>query len=325
MNINPIVLLISVATLFCFMLPGYLIRKTRLADNNFAKSLSLYVLYIAQVAMIVHGFLIEFESSVFLGVFKTLILAFLAHAIFYVVARRLFKKAPESKRRVLQFGIVFSNAGYMGIPVISDVFGEEYAIYATAYVVAFNVFVYSLGRLIYTDDKKYISVKKIFINPAVLAIMVGLVLYITGVGGFVQSNADGKGLLAGIVTIIYNVITILKNTVAPVSMMVIGASLADIKLKGAFKDKRLYPFLLLRHFIFPLIIWLIMRPLLAFNVINDVIMAIVLILSSTPSATATTMFAELYGCDSPYASKLVSISTILSVVTMPLVAMLMYI
>lgn len=325
MQVSPIILLVSVATLFSFMLPGFLLRKTKLADNHFAKSLSLYVLYIAQVAMILHCFLIDFNSKTFIDFFKTLVLAFTAHIILYFIATKLFKKVPDGKSTILRFGIIFSNAGYMGIPVISDIFGDEYGIYATAYVVVFNVFVYTLGRLIYTHDKKYISVKKIFLNPTILSIIIGLVLYITGVGGFIQNTVNTEGFVGRAITIVYNVIATLKNTIAPASMMVIGAKLADVKFKSIFKDKYIYPFLLIRHFIFPFLIWLIMRPLLAFNIINEVVMAVVLILSSTPSAAITSMFAELYGYDSAYASKLVSVSTVLSVATMPIVAMLMYI
>ncbi len=318
-------LFISVLTLFCFLIPGFILRKTKLADNGFAKALSIVTLYVAQVALILHGFLVQFNIAVLKGICLVFAFSFLAHIIFYFAAKCMFRRAPEQLKKALRFGVIFSNAGYMGIPVISDVFGSDYVIYATVYIVSFNVFAYSLGRLIYTGDKKYISVKKIFINPAVIPIAIGLVIFLTGGGSWVQSKLLDDGILGEATNLIYNILTVLKNMVAPASMMVIGAKLADINFKGIFKDKYLYPFILIRLFIFPAIMWAIMRICLAFGIIDSTSMAIVLILSSTPAAALTSMFAELYDCDAVYAGKLVSITTLLSVVTMPIVALLLQI
>ena len=247
------------------------------------------------------------------------------HIIFYIIAKQMFKKSPDNLRRVLQFGIVFANAGYMGIPVINDILGPEYTIYVTVYIIWFNVFGFSLGRLIYTDDKKYISVKEIFLNPAVIPIVIGLLIYVTGLGGTLLSCVGGNGFINQAVTIFYNVLTMLKNMVAPVSMMVIGARLADTSFKGLWRDKNVYIFSIMRLLLFPLIIFIILRALFAFNIIDKTVMTIVLVLASTPAAALTTMFAELYDGDSAYAGKLVALTTLLSVITMPLVSLLLYV
>lgn len=316
-------LFISVLTLFCYMIPSFILRKTKLANQGFAKTMSVFTLYVGQVALILHGFILEFDASVFKGVCQVFALAFVSHCLFYLVAGFLFANAPEKKRRVLRFGVIFSNAGYMGIPVISDVFGPEYTIYATVYIVWFNVFAFTLGRLIYTDDKKYISVKEAIINPAVLPIIIGLVIYLTGIGGVIQSALTRTDLVGQATNLFYNVLTVLKNMVAPASMMVIGARLADIDFKGILKDKYMYPFVLTRLILFPTLMWVVLRILYGLGLIDGTVMAVVLILCSTPAAAVTTMFAELYDGDSPYAGKLVALTTILSVATMPLVALLL--
>ncbi len=323
LTISVNLLFTSVLTLFCFIIPGVILRRTKIANDHFAKALSIYTLYIAQIAMLLHGFITKFDPAVFKGVCNVGLLAFIVHALFYIIAKQLFKKAPDKIRRVLQFGIIFSNAGYMGIPVISDVFGEAFTIYATIYVVWFNIFAFSLGRLIYTDDKKYMSIKQAMINPAVIPIFIGLVIYLTGVGGWIRSTIDAGNIGGRILGVLYNVMTVLKNSVAPASMVVIGVRLADIDFKGIFKDKYMYPFIILRLLVFPAMIWLIMKGFLLAGIIDTTVMAIVLILCSTPSAAVTTMFAELYDGDSPYAGKLVAVTTILSVITMPTVALLM--
>lgn len=316
-------LFFSVLTLFCYMIPGFILRKSRLVEDSFAKALSKYTLYVAQSAMLLHGFITKFDPKVFQGLCLVFVISLCIHIMFYLLAKGMFRKTPDKVRRVLQFGMIFSNAGYMGIPVINDVFGSEYTIYATIYIVWFNVLVFSLGRLIYTDDTKYIFSKKAVLNPAVIPIAIGIVIYLTGIGGYVQDAISGSGFGNHILKILYDIVTVLKNTVAPISMIVIGARLSDIKFGGVFKDKYLYPFIFIRLFFFPALVWVLLRICFALGWIDQTILSIVVILSATPAAAVTTMFAELYDGDSPYAGKLVAITTILSVISMPIVSLLL--
>ena len=322
-------LLVSVITLFCYLFVGFILRKTKLVDTSFSKFLSVYVLYVAQVALFVHGFFVDFDAKILKGVAFVFSIAVVIHAVAYFLVLGLFKNAPEKIRSVLRYAIVFSNAGYMGIPVISDILGDEYAIYATFYIFVFNIFNFSIGRLIYTNDKKYIKIKEIIINPAVIPLTIGFIIFITGAGGWVLDCVEvgNTTLVTAGVNIFYTVLTTLKNTVAPASMIVIGCRLAEIEFKGALKDKYLYPYLSMRHFVVPFISWLFMKLLSLAGIlsadISVVVMSIVLVLNSTPSAASTTIFAELFSGDARYSGKLVAISTLLSVVTMPVVALLL--
>ena len=158
-----------------------------------------------------------------------------------------------------------------------------------------------------------------------MPIAIGLVIFLTGGGGWFQTHLSDSGILGEGLNLIYDILTVLKNIVAPASMMVIGAKLADINFKGIFKDKYLCPFIALRLLVFPAIMWAIMRVCLIFGIIESTPMAIVLILCSTPAAALTSMFAELYDCDAVYAGKLVAITTVLSVASMPTVALLLQI
>ena len=319
------VLFISVLTLFCYMIPGFILKKTKIADKSFTKGLSVYTLYVAQVSMLIYGFIIEFNIKTLKGIGLVFLLSLIIHIIFYIISKNLFKKAPETMKKVLRFGVMFSNAGYMGIPVINDVFGPEYTVYATVYIVVFNVFVFSLGRLIYTEDKKFISVKKIIINPAVIPIIIGLILFLTGAGGWIRNTILQPGILGQGLKIVYDIIGVLKDTVAPASMMIIGANMADIKFKGFLKDKYMYYFIFVRLFAFPAIVWALLKVLFVIGFIDQTVMSIVLILSSTPAAAVTTMFAELYNADSKYSGKLVSVTTALSTLSMPIVSLLLQI
>jgi predicted permease len=123
----------------------------------------------------------------------------------------------------------------------------------------------------------------------------------------------------------YDLIDGLQAMVAPLSMLLIGLRLAEIDFHGILRDRSMYVYLVLRLLISPALVWGIMKLCMVLGILNDgVVMTVILLSASTPAATATTMFAEKYDGDSVYASKLVSVSTILSIATMPTVALLLY-
>ncbi len=323
--INTLSLFISVFSLFCFMIPGFILRKTKLIDEKFSKALSVLTIYVAQGAMFLHSFIMPFDSTVFNGVCATFIISFFVHAAFYLIAGQLFKKSPEAIKRVLRFALIFSNAGYMGIPVISDVLGAQFTIYVSIYIIWFNVFAYSAGRYIYTEDKKYMSIKEAIVNPAVIPIIIGLIVYLTGLGGVIIDFIKTPTFAGSLANAAYGVLTALKNLVSPLTMLVVGMRLADISVKDIFADKYTYFYLLLRLFAFPALVWAVLRAISLFGIIDQTVLAVTLIVASTPAAAMTIMFTEIYGGDSHYAGKLVAVSTALSVVSMPIVALLLYI
>ena len=114
----------------------------------------------------------------------------------------------------------------------------------------------------------------------------------------------------------------LKNLVAPLSMLVIGLRLPDMSFKGLFKDKEMYIFILLRHIALPLISLGIVKLLGLLLPVDPAVEMVIVILAAAPAATSATMFAEKYDCDSVYVSRLVTVSTLLSIITIPLILLL---
>ena len=234
--------------------------------------------------------------------------------LFLFAVKLFFRGAEKETRKVYRFGTVFANAGYMGIPLISMVLGDEAAIYASVYIVGFNFFCWSFGALIYSEDKSFISPKKMFINAATVPTAIGILIFVTNIYVYIP---------APIADFTYDALTMLKDTVAPMSMMIIGMRLADLQLKGAFRDKYLYLGLALRLLIFPLGAFALLALCKLIGIYNATAFTVVLVCAATPVASATCMFAEKFGSDSTSASKFVSISTVLSLVTMPVIALLL--
>lgn len=309
--VDPLILLWSVLKLFMLLIPGFILRKTNMVASDFPRPLSNLILYVAQPAMIIVSFIRPFDREVAITAAGVLVFSFVAHTIFYLLAQLLFKKAAPDARKVYRFGSIFGNAGYMGIPLIMSLFGNDAGIYASVYIIGFNFFTWSLGCLIYSGDKSFISPKKMFLNAATIPTYIGILVFLLPIDAFVPD-------------IVTEVLSALRDTVAPLSMILIGMQLADVKLKGAFNDPHLWEALGVRLFLFPAIIWGVTKIVsLTGLYTNELASSVTLICAATPCAAATGMFAARFHGDEQTASKYVSISTILSVITMPIVALLL--
>lgn len=308
--IDVFVLFQQVLLLVLCVIPGVILKKTKLVSGDFGVGLSNLVLYVATPAMIILSFLREFDPKLILRAAIVAIFCLLFHVLFFFVSLLLYRRAEADVKNVLRFSTVFTNAGYMGIPLIQALFGDEAVIFATFYVVFFNIFVWTIGCYIFTRDRSYISLRKAFLNPATISITIGFICLLTSVSNYLPA-------------ISVSFLTILNNLVAPLSMFIIGFGLADLKLKGFFKDFYLYEFLTVRMLILPTACFAILKLASLFGFRDPVAASALFICASTPGATATSMFAEKFGDNARYAGKLVSVSTILSVGTMPLVALWM--
>lgn len=310
----------SVGVFFLMMIPGIIMKKCKISTDGLGKGLSNLVLYVAQPALIFRSYLKDFDKSVLINMLYVLLFSVVAHTIFAVVAKFAYKRFPDQVKKVLTFATVFSNAAYMGVPLIKDVLGDHAVIYASIYSITFNMFLWTLGVHIYTSDgegegceegkSSGVSVKKALLHPTIIAALLGLVFFFLPINNYVPEIVD-RGLMN------------IENLVAPLSMIVVGLRLAEMDLRGFFKQKGLYIFLALRHLALPAIVFFIMRFVIFAGVdINTDVTMSILIMASAPAATATTMFAERYDADAAYASKIVTVSTLLSLVTMPIVSLL---
>ena len=326
-------LIYTVAVFFVMMAPGIIMKKTKLSTEGFGKGLSNLVLYVAQPALILRSYLRTFDSKILLNILYVAVFAAIAHVIFTGIAKACFKKSPDNMRRMLRFATIFSNAAFMGMPLIESVLGGEALIYASIYNIIFNLWLWSVGVRICTDGKDIdgdgiddgakirktddVTVLKVLLNPTIVSAVIGLVCFFLSLDpGSSYSELPVYSKFA------VEILDSLKALVAPLSMVVLGLRLAEIDFRGFFKQKDLYVFLALRHVVLPVLVFAVMRVFaIAVDVHIDVITTVI-IMASAPAATSATMFAEKYDCDAAYVSKLVVVSTILSILTMPLISLL---
>ncbi|MBQ2876418.1 MAG: AEC family transporter [Clostridia bacterium] len=336
----------NVALMFAMMIPGFIMKKLRLCPEGFGKGLSKLVLYIAQPALVFLAYIREFDMKILINSLWVLLVSVIIHIIFAAVAMLSFKKASRSARPMLRFATIFSNAAFMGIPLIGAVIEPVCpgaTMYASIYNIVFNLFLWSLGVYIcnedrdtdgdgvddqsYAEDIKEVHAKlnfgkaitKALLHPVTIAAALGLVFFIVPFSSFTPEYITESV----VIKFILEALTLLKNLVVPLSMLIIGIRLADMSFKGILKDKYMFLFLLYRHVLLPLATLGLLKLLILIGLPMDQnAMCVCLILAAAPAASSATMFAEQYDCDSVYVSRLVTISTILSIITMPLVLLL---
>ena len=330
MNIvNSIIM--NVGILFIMMVPGVILKKCKLVPDGFGKGISNLVLYIAQPVLVFLAYVRPYDANILKNSAVVLLLSVIAHAIFSGITFLCYKKAPDKAKRMLRFATIFSNAAFMGIPLISAVLGAEATIYASVYNITFNMFLWSLGVYIctahtdvdgdgipdgLTKTKNEASLLKALYHPVTIAAALGIIAMCLNLSNTAPAVFGTDSLLG-------DSLDALRGLVAPLSMLVIGIRLADINFKGFFNDLYMYAALILRHIVLPIAtvgIILLVR-LLGVNV-SDVAFTVSLILAATPAASSSTMFAEKFDCDAAYVSRLVAVSTLLSILTMPLILML---
>lgn len=347
MNIIPD-LIFNVGILFVMLIPGIILKKCKLVPDGFGKGISNLVLYVAQPLLIVSAYIncSSRFADIWVNVLVVFILSVVAHVLFSAVSMPLFKKSPDSQRRMLRFATIFANAAFMGIPLIEAISGAEAAIYASIYNITFNLFLWTLGVHLCTHeegsdhdgdgdadlDDAIISLKKttksegslmkVLLHPVTLASVIGFILLASGANTAIVNTLDSAEPNVAI-DFIVRCLNMLKALVAPLSMIIIGLRLAEIDFGGMWRDLNMYKFLALRHLILPLTLVGIIKLLCLIGVpISDTATVVTVILAATPAASSATMFAEKYDCDAAYVSRLVAVSTVLCIVTMPLVCMI---
>ena len=292
----------QVLTLFLLIAAGVLSAKTHLLDDKTAKAMANLLLYIVTPAVIIKSCIRPFDIDVLRGFLTVVAVAAVNHLVLMAVARLCFRNPAEGRRQVLRCATVFSNAGYMALPLQQAILGDDGVFYCAAYIIVFNIFLWTYG-LMEMSGQRRLSLKQILLNPGIIGVAVGLVLFVFSipVPAILQ---DGIGHLAAL------------NT--PVPMIIIGFYLAQSNLSAALRDKAGWGCIALRLVGMPL---LAVAALLLCGVRGDMLTACTICIA-TPVATACTMFAARHERDTVLSVNLVSLSTLLSVVTIPAIVAL---
>ena len=297
---NLLVVAGQVVTLFLLMGVGFVMARLGRLSPGTLGQLSSLLLYVAIPCVIISSMQIDPEP----GLLRNIGVMFLITAAYYVVfcslLPLLFRSSPEDTRVVLRFGTVYANNGFMGIPLLQAVLGPSTAIFAVVATVTFNLAQWTHG-VILMSGRKRLSLRQALLNPGTVGLTVGLVLFLSGLR-LPSMVGSAVGFLADL------------NT--PLAMVVIGGQMARTSLGSTFRRPDLYAVALLKLAAIPAVTALALLP---FH-LPPLVYCSMVILAGTPTAGTSSILAQQFGRDAGSAAQMVTLSTLLSVITLPLVA-----
>lgn len=294
------ILLKQMLILLFFMALGYGMAKKRILDQNNCRFLSWLIVNVANPALVLSGSIGNHIGQRELA--QTILLAVLFYAALIVGSELLVVLFRMEKKEAGMYKVmlVFTNMGFMGFPILSAMYGSTALLYGAVFMLMFNLLIYTYGifRIAGTVGSFRDVIKK-FLNIGVFA---GGISIAIAFSGFEVPAAASQ------------TITMLSNLTAPLSMMVIGASFLDVEWKGVFRDTKLIGFVFMRLLLLPILGMLILKQF----VHNPILLGVCFVTLATPSGSMAAMMARQYDGDYITASKGIGLTTILSVITMPL-------
>ena len=311
---------ISVGMLLLMAVPGFILGKMRSVNTESAvKFLSVMLLYILQPFVTFDSFLnTAYDPEVLINI--VIVFVFTCVTIGAVLAvgsfAMRFTKFGKDVGGVIAYGGAFGNVGYMCIPFLQLMAPGDYVIilYATVSVVAFNLMAWTIGNFALTGDKRHISLKRALLNPPTLSLILALPLFLLNLNFLKAEGLTGAALK--IVSGIQEVIGLFSDMVGPLAMVLLGLKLADIRFGELFADGRAYIAAGIKLIFFPLF-GVALTALMSLFMNVESISLNLIATSAMPCAQNVIMFSTLYDKDSALAAKEVTVSTLLSIVTIP--------
>lgn len=285
--------------LFLYMLCGFIVSRIGIIREDNRGVLVRLLMDVAMPMMVLNAFNKPTTKEEILSSLMVMVISLAGCAVTGLIGLLLFGRQADNKRKVLLYASMFSNAGNAGLPIISLVFGPVGVFYASMYLIPPRILQWTVGLGLFVKPEKGGWVKNVLLNPMVVMIYIGAVLMATGwqiTGVFGSAIAN------------------LGNMTAPLSMILIGATLAHMNWKMLL-DRSVMVVSLFRLILFPLLFAVILKLIHA----DEMAMNICVILLAMPAASNTAAMAERYGGDYVFASACVSVSTLLSVITVPVI------
>ena len=301
---------LSVLIALMYMFPGYILGKAKKASAGHLSTMSSVLIYVLSPCMIVSSFFsMDFSQDALrdMGVF--FLVSFAVEVTFLLSLFLVLKKKFHiNKYRMLAIGSALGNCGFFGMPLIKALLPDhpEVACYSSIYVISMNILVFTAAVYCLTLDKKYISLHSAVINPAVLSLLVGLLLYIVGGADYFPETVKEGIVLLGKMT-------------TPVCMLILGIRLSTIRFKELFSEPFVYLICGGKLILFPLIsfaVALLLPVPYAFK-------ASLFILGGVPCASVILNMAEIHGKEQKMSANCILLSTLLCIFTIPVMSLLL--
>ena len=292
----------QVGTLFLMMGVGYVLTKMGKFSRETLSQVTFLLLYVVVPCLMIDTLQIPRSARLMQVMGLCMALTLGLYLLMALGVSLLFRRQPADTRAVLRYGVMYGNIGFMGLPLIQAVLGDEGMVFAIVCQVGFTLFAWSHGVLL-MGGKEGFSVKKMFCNPGIFGAAAGVALFLLDLR---LPSFLGEG------------VAFLGSMNSPLAMVVIGSQMASADLGATFRNPLLYSSAVLKLAVIPLATALVLLPL----DLDPVMYTTLVILAATPTAGYTSIFSQQYRRDTGTAAQLVTLTTLCCILTLPCFAVL---
>jgi hypothetical protein len=280
-----------------YMMLGFTLYRIKLMSSEGSRCIANLLVRAVIPCMIVKSCLVEYSSERLIQFGISFGLGIVSLLMTMLIAKLLLRKNP-----VEELAAAFSNAGFIGIPLTAACFGENAVFFLMGMIIFLNLFQFSNARRLFDPSSSGEKIWKKLITPFTIAGLIGIILFVTGFGTKLPEVVTGT--LSGI-----------SALNAPLAMIVLGVYLAQTRLRELFTNYRLYLISAIRLVLMPAILIL----LFAWIPVDRTIRMVIITATAAPVGANAAVYAQLYDADYTYACSIVTQSTLLSIVTLPLI------
>ena len=283
---------------FLYMLIGWICRKTDLVKAAAQPSFTNFLLYVSIPCMVFQSFDMEFTMETLYRGASVLTIATISALVSLVFGRYAYNWCNPREKCIMKYGTLVSNSGFAGLPVIQDAYGQDGLFLGSLFIIPNRIMMWSAGISLFTDAPLKQRIKNVMLNPGIIAVELGVLrmLFQPAIPQQLNKALSALGAMS-----------------TPLGMVIIGMILSGVSPRTVL-DKKAFILVAVRQFLFPLGTLAILR-LLGTDLLT---LQISVVLTGMPVGSSTAFLADKYGADAVFASKCVFISTLTSLITIPI-------
>lgn len=293
----------QVLILFLWIAVGVLTRRLRLLGEDGIRQITNLLLIIVMPAVMINAFQIPFQASLITELAIVAAVAFFTHILGAVIARLVYRRQPDDRRSVLSYNVIFANCSFMSLPLLQALLGDIGIFYGSVFIAVFNIFQWTYGVILMRPSRGKLELRHAFVNPGTVSLLVALLFFVTGL----KLPMVPATVVAGI-----------AGMNSPLAMIVTGAQFG-LSAGRAWRDRGVVLAAALRLLVIP-------AAAIALMVLLDlprVLAVACLIPSGAPTGVSSTLFANRYHRDVRLSNQSVLLTTLLSILTVPLLILIL--
>ncbi len=300
---DVLIIIEQVVVLGILMFIGFIGGKSGFLTDSDNKSMTTLLIKIALPALTLSAFTVGYFKDSLNDIILVLLLSFAAHFIAAIIAKLAFYRFPKSEKSIMNFGNTFSNAGFMGLPFIHALFGDQALLYASIYTIPMHILIWTLGEKMMRSQTNKFQIKEFIKNPTIIAILLGVFIF---------------ALNIQLPQVLKQPLSMVASLTSPLAMIILGERLSKLKLSEIIGDYKIYYVSFIKLIVTPIIMIFILR----FVNVDPLIKNIIITMQSLPLAVLIVVLSQKHELDSDLASKLTVVTHVLAIFTIPIISVI---